>query len=85
VGGDEFILVLPEAGQDEAQVTVPKLQTALLDEMRRNHWPITFSIGAVTYMGGPITADQLIGQADSLMYQVKTRGKNAIAYAVFTG
>ena len=82
LGGDEFILLLPEIGQDAARMTVPKIQSILQDEMRRNDWPVTFSIGALTYRDGPITADELIRRADDLMYSVKKSGKNAIAYGV---
>jgi diguanylate cyclase (GGDEF)-like protein len=85
LGGDEFILLLPEIDQDAAQIIVPKIQSALLDEMRRNDWPVTFSIGALTYRDGPITADELIKRADDLMYSVKKNSKNAIAYAVYAG
>lgn len=85
VGGDEFVILLPELDQDPAQIVVPKIQSALLDEMRRNDWPVTFSIGALTYREGPITADGLTSGADELMYSVKKNGKNAIAYAVYAG
>jgi diguanylate cyclase (GGDEF)-like protein len=85
LGGDEFILLLPETDQDAAQIIVPKFQAALLDEMRRNDWPVTFSVGAFTYRDGPIDADELIKRADDLMYSVKKNGKNAIAYAVYAG
>jgi len=85
LGGDEFILLLPETDQDAAQIIVSKFQAALLDEMRRNDWPVTFSVGALTCRDGPIDADELIKRADDLMYSVKKNGKNAIAYAVYAG
>lgn len=85
LGGDEFILLFPEVGQDAAQSTVPKIQSALLDEMRQNDWPVTFSIGVLTYQDGRITPDQLVKRADDLMYSVKRNGKNGIAYAVYAG
>lgn len=85
LGGDEFMLLLPEVDHDAAKLTVPIIQSALLDEMRRNHWPVTFSIGVVTYQHGPMTADELIRRADEVMYSVKKEGKNAIAYAVYAG
>jgi diguanylate cyclase (GGDEF)-like protein len=83
MGGDEFVLLLPEADEDAAQIVVPKIQLALLDEMRRNNFPITFSIGVLTYREGPITPDELIMKADNLMYSVKKNGKNAISYAIY--
>lgn len=85
LGGDEFILLLPETDDEAARIAVPKIQGALLDEVRRNDWPVTFSIGALTYRAGPITADELVKRADDLMYSVKKNGKNGIAYAVYAG
>lgn len=85
LGGDEFVLLLPEIGQDAARMTVPKIQSILLNEMRWNKWPVTFSIGALTYRDGPITADELIRRADDLMYSVKNKGKNGIAYGTYAG
>lgn len=85
LGGDEFAILLPEIDQDSAKTIVPKIQTELLEEMKRNGWPITFSFGALTYLGGAITTEELIRQADELMYSVKKKGKNGIAYATYTG
>ena len=83
VGGDEFVLLLPEIDQDAAHVIVPKLHRVLGDDMRRESWPVTFSIGVMTWRDGIVTAEELIARADRLMYDIKHRGKNAIAYAVY--
>ena len=85
LGGDEFIVLLPETDQEAAQITVSKIQFALLDEMRRHNWPVTFSIGALTCLDAHLTTDELIKKADDLMYSVKKNGKNAIAYAIYAG
>lgn len=85
LGGDEFILLLPQTAPDAAQMTISRIQSALLDEMKQNGWPVTFSIGVLTYQHGSITAEELVGRADDLMYSVKNKGKNAIACAVFEG
>lgn len=83
LGGDEFVLLLPEIDEPAARMIAPKLQSNLLDEMRRHHWSVTFSVGALTYLGGEIGVDDLISRADDLMYSVKKSGKNAIAYAAY--
>ncbi|OHX37306.1 hypothetical protein BJL95_21850 [Methylomonas sp. LWB] len=83
LGGDEFILLLPEMGQDAAKFTVEKIQAGLLNEMRKNKWPVTFSIGVLSYQSGEISVDELVKRADKLMYTVKNNSKNAIAYGVF--
>ena len=81
VGGDEFILLLPETDQAALQKLIPRLQDALLGEMCRSHWPVTFSIGVLTCWCFSTTADELINRADELMYRVKENGKNAVVYA----
>jgi diguanylate cyclase (GGDEF)-like protein len=85
LGGDEFVVLLPETDQHTARIAVPKIQDTLIDEMRRNDWPVTFSIGVLTIVEAQITTDELIKRADSLMYSVKKDGKNAIAYAIYAG
>ena len=85
LGGDEFALLLPETSQEYASIAIIKLQDALLEEMQRNNWPITFSIGVMTCNAAPPNTDVLIKLADDLMYSVKNNSKNAIKYATYTG
>ncbi len=82
VGGDEFVLLLPEIDQDAAQVIMPKLQRALQDRLQQHQWPVTFSIGVLTWLGGAVGAEELVALADRQMYDIKRGGKDAIAYAV---
>ena len=82
LGGDEFALLLPEADQEAAWGMVARLQAALSDAMRRDGWQVTFSIGVLTCACPDTTVDELVSRADELMYSVKKRGKNGVAYAV---
>jgi diguanylate cyclase (GGDEF)-like protein len=82
IGGDEFVLLLPEIDQEAAKVIMPKLQSALDVQMQQRDWSVTFSIGVLTWRGGNVDAEELIRIADRLMYDIKRNGKNAIAYAV---
>ena len=41
-------------------------------------WPVTFSIGLVTYLKSPATIDEVIGRADRLMYAAKAKSKDAL-------
>jgi GGDEF domain-containing protein len=50
--------------------------------MAQQDWPVTFSIGVLTCENFQTNNEEIIHLADSLMYGVKTRGKNAVAYAV---
>jgi len=81
VGGDEFVVLLTETGQQTAPIAFSKMQRALSKEMAENGWVITFSIGVLTLTAPTITVDEMLGRADQLMYVVKNNGKNNIHYA----
>lgn len=85
LGGDEFALLLPETGQEAAQAVILKIQSSLADEMQKNNWAVTFSIGVVTCLNAPITTDELVKRADAAMYSVKKNGKNGAFYSVYAG
>ncbi len=71
LGGGEFAFLLPETDQSEARTIISKVQIELLEEMRQNSWPITFSVGVLTSFKTRKVPDELIKQADVLMYSVK--------------
>ncbi len=75
MGGDEFALILPNMGKDAAQKVLEKLLNVLTRSMRHNHGPITFSVGAVTFLAAPKSVHQMIQRADEIMYSVKAIGK----------
>ena len=83
LGGDEFALLLPETDQESARLILPRLQNGLSAEMQQNGWPITSSVGVLTYYTAPGTIDELVRLADELMYAVKREGKNAIKYSTY--
>lgn len=83
LGGDEFGLLLPIAGQAEAQVVVSRLHANLTEQMRQKGWPVTFSIGAVTCMDMPESARELVKMADKVMYEVKNSTKNNTRFSVY--
>jgi diguanylate cyclase (GGDEF)-like protein len=76
LGGDEFVLLLPESTEDQARVVLEKLQANLKQVMSDNRWPVTFSIGAITFLNAPDSAQEMVQKADHLMYSVKQSGKN---------
>ena len=76
MGGDEFALILPNTGTDAALAVLDKLLTTLTRSMRLNRWPVTFSVGVVTFLNAPESVDQMVQRADEIMYSVKQAGKN---------
>ncbi len=85
LGGDEFALLLPETGEVEAQAVLSRIRRSLLEEMHNNGWPVTFSIGVVTFIKIPKTVDDMVKMADDVMLPVKTGGKDGISYTIYEG
>jgi diguanylate cyclase (GGDEF)-like protein len=80
MGGDEFALLLPEADVNAAQAAVSKARKNLLEAMRKSDWPVTISVGVVTFTNAPPSVDFALDMADKIMYEVKANGKDNIAY-----
>ena len=83
LGGDEFAILLTDMDEADAKRIVPRLQLALLKQMKTNEWEITFSIGVLTFLTMPASADGMVSLANALMYEVKTDGRNAIKYSTY--
>jgi diguanylate cyclase (GGDEF)-like protein len=83
LGGDEYALLLPETGADEAKRAMQKIHAKLLIAMQRKNWPVTFSIGVVTFETSPDSVESMIKVVDELMYSAKRNGKNQVMYEVY--
>lgn len=75
LGGDEFGLLLPETDGPGAVVLLTRVQTTLAEEMARHGWPVTISIGAITYLRPAWEVDVMVQRVDALMYRAKRQGK----------
>lgn len=78
VGGDEFIILLPETAASDAHAALEKIQRRLVQDPRFQRCAVTASIGAVAYAHAPDDLDGMIKAADNLMYQVKGASKNNV-------
>jgi len=83
LGGDEFAILLPETGRNVAETILRKVRKIKLDIMQRHGWPVTLSIGVVTFTSPPSTVDETLRISDQLMYTAKNNGKDNIQYEVF--
>lgn len=84
LGGDEFALFLPETGSEAADALILKVKRELQAVVQRD-WPVTFSIGMVTFFKPPATVDEMMAMADSLMYEAKAGGKDIIRHEIVEG
>jgi diguanylate cyclase (GGDEF)-like protein len=75
-GGDEFVLVLPGAGEADARAAVDRLVETLKVAAARGGISITLSVGVLTSPPDIVGADELLRKADELMYDAKRAGKN---------
>lgn len=80
VGGDEFAVLLPETDCDQARAACRNLTERLRERVRGEGWPVSFSIGVVTCAGSCCELEQLLAEADNLMYAVKRSGKDGIEF-----
>lgn len=83
LGGDEFALFLPTTGSEAALALLSELFRTLRAEMEGQAWPVTFSIGAVTFIRPPASVDDMLRRVDELMYKVKREGKAGVRHEVF--
>jgi len=83
LGGDEFAILLPETGRNVAETILRKVRKINWNIMRMHGWPVTLSIGVVTFTSAPSTVDETLRKADRLMYAAKNNGKDSIRYEVF--
>jgi diguanylate cyclase (GGDEF)-like protein len=83
LGGDEFGILLTDTDFEAGYTAVTKIQQRLVYHMQHRSLPVTFSMGAVTFLRPPKSVDEIIKLADNLMYAVKRHGKNAVRYSLW--
>jgi len=81
IGGDEFVLLLPDTDAREAAAVLRRARGTLGTE----ETPVTSSVGIATFRIVPTTVGAMIDAADDLMYQAKRQGKDRIVGAVVAG
>ncbi|OPZ60920.1 MAG: Response regulator PleD [Deltaproteobacteria bacterium ADurb.Bin510] len=72
-GGEEFVILFPETGLDEAKVVAQRIGEAVAKTL-----PITVTIGLADLNDRTRAEGQLLEAADQAMYWGKTHGKNQI-------
>ena len=75
-GGEEFVLLLPEAGLDEAMKVALRIRDSRTEMPALP--PCTVSIGVACYDGGADTIYSLLARADAALYRAKNGGRNRV-------
>lgn len=83
-GGEEFLLVLPDATVDSALATVERLRVLALGiqipcpEGKITLPRVTFSAGLASTLDGLRTLDEIVARADVALYEAKDAGRDAV-------
>ncbi len=85
IGGDEFVLMLPETDAREAMAVVGRVRQVLAECAAAEEIPVTASVGITTYRFPPSSVEAMIAGADELMYRAKSRGGNTVVGTVVVG
>ncbi|NLI52784.1 MAG: GGDEF domain-containing protein [Clostridiales bacterium] len=78
-GGDEFVLLLPNVSLKNAVLLLDRVKHAIEQIDFQNGCVVSCSYGVVE-MGAESTYQQMLGDADKLMYRSKKNGKGNISY-----
>src|SRR5499425_1312151 len=84
-GGDEFVVLLPQTGKDQALVVAKRLRDGLrascFCKEEGLNLNVRASIGVATYPHDARSAHDVIRQADGMMYMVKNSTRDNIGIA----
>jgi diguanylate cyclase (GGDEF)-like protein len=78
LGGDEFAILLPETGAADGKRAMEAITERMAERTADLGFPVTFSLGCVTFVRPPGDAEEMIHAADELMYDAKREGKDRV-------
>ena len=85
MGGDEFVLLLPETDAREAMTVVQRVRVAAAAAAQAAGYPVALSAGIATFRFPPESVDAMLAAADDLLYKAKEAGRDRVVGAVAPG
>lgn len=84
-GGDEFILILPDASREVARTRAE----LICDHARKIHlvyegqslMPVTLSLGVATFPEHGVTSTEILRMVDAALYRAKSEGRGRVVVA----
>jgi diguanylate cyclase (GGDEF)-like protein len=76
IGGDEFVLLLPDTDYNDATTVIRRIQRRLAEADGGE--PASITVGLVTWRSAPENLEQLFVEADALMYNAKRNRENGV-------
>ena len=80
-GGDEFVVLMPETGVEQAQILAERLRLWMATDPMLSERQITGSFGVASFPLHGATAEEVIRVADAGMYASKHAGGNRVSIA----
>jgi diguanylate cyclase (GGDEF)-like protein len=81
VGGEEFLLLLPETNAEDSMVVAESIRAAIANATwLENYPPVTISVG-VSQHRFSVLAHEWLKTADEALYRAKTSGRNRVVCA----
>jgi diguanylate cyclase (GGDEF)-like protein len=88
-GGEEFVVVLPDASEPEALIVAERLRSrindlqmsAVVPDAEGTHEPLSASIGVACLPEDGTELTELLLAADGALYDAKARGRNCVMLA----
>ena len=80
-GGDEFIILMPETGAEQAQVLAERLRQWIVSDPMLNEHHIAGSFGVASFPTHGFSIEDVIRVADAGMYVSKRSGGNMVSTA----
>ncbi|HWH93860.1 MAG TPA: diguanylate cyclase [Baekduia sp.] len=78
-GGEEFLLLLPDTGRDDAKIVAEKVRAAIATiRVATIDRPITASLGCATFPEDAGDAETLSRSADRALYAAKANGRDRV-------
>jgi diguanylate cyclase (GGDEF)-like protein len=78
-GGDEFVIILPQANSEGALLVAERLRTRMAEIDVPHFGQITASLGVATFPLHATSRDTLVVAADRALYNSKNCGRNRVS------
>jgi diguanylate cyclase (GGDEF)-like protein len=85
-GGEEFVLILPEASLDVTLAWAERLQEKVrhlkLEHKNQSLGSLTISLGVAVFPDHGVTSEAVLKSADTALYRAKNEGRDCVVVAV---
>lgn len=75
-GGEEFVVILPEARLDDAYKVAERIRKTIESKTSSRAMPITASLGVGNWPNDGVMKEEVIGLTDAALYRAKQTGRN---------